>query len=402
MNKYLFSGLKVLDLGTVIAAPVAATILADFGADVIKVEPPGEGDLLRMLSDIPTTPDADNNFFWHMDARNKRSITLNLKSAQGMEILHKLIKECDVFITNQPFPVRRSLKLTYEDIKPLKPDMIYASLSAFGEEGPDRDKKAFDLYAYWARSGLMDLMRSTGSVPAQALPGLGDHPTSVALYASIVTALLNKERTGEGAMVHTSLLANGLWSAASIVQGALAGADMDKYRETNSVSGASYRVYPTKDGRWMQLTMVRTEEEMLLLLAATDLIHLLEDPRFGTAEGWLEHKGALADFIEEVIVTKTSDEWLETFKSMGVPGERVCMVDETIHDEQVLINKMIVPLDDDSVDIAMIVNHPLKISSVPQVGPVRGPDLGEHNDEVLKDLGYSKEQIEVFKKNDVF
>ncbi|MFT5692736.1 MAG: crotonobetainyl-CoA:carnitine CoA-transferase CaiB-like acyl-CoA transferase, partial [Oceanicoccus sp.] len=201
MDQYVFAGLKVLDLGTVIAAPVAATILADFGADVIKVEPPGEGDLLRMLSDIPTTPDADNNFFWHMDARNKRSITLNLKTSEGMEILHRLIKECDVFITNQPFPVRRSLKLSYDDLKPLNPTMIYASLSAFGEEGPDRDKKAFDLYAYWARSGLMDLVRSPGSLPSQSLPGMGDHPTAIALYASIVTALLQRQKTGEGAMV---------------------------------------------------------------------------------------------------------------------------------------------------------------------------------------------------------
>jgi len=402
MNKYLFSGLKVLDLGTVIAAPVAATILADFGADVIKVEPPGEGDLLRMLSDIPTTPDADNNFFWHMDARNKRSVTLNLKTAEGMEILHRLIKECDVFITNQPFPVRRSLKLTYEDIKPLKPDMIYASLSAFGEQGPDRDKKAFDLYAYWARSGLMDLVRSPGCRPSQALPGMGDHPTSVALYASIVTALLHRERSGEGAMVHTSLLANGLWSAASVAQGALAGGNMDNYRETNSVSGATGRVYATRDGRWMQLTMVRTEEEMFLLLAATDLIHLLEDPRFATPEGWLQYKGELADYIEEVILTKTSDEWLATFQSMGVPAERVCMVDEAIADEQIVINEMVVPLHDDTVDIDMIINHPLKISSVAQVGPVRGPELGEHNDEVLAQLGYDAEQIKGFREAGIF
>jgi crotonobetainyl-CoA:carnitine CoA-transferase CaiB-like acyl-CoA transferase len=402
MDQYVFAGLKVLDLGTVIAAPVAATILADFGADVIKVEPPGEGDLLRMLSDIPTTPDADNNFFWHMDARNKRSITLNLKTSEGMEILHRLIKECDVFITNQPFPVRRSLKLSYDDLKPLNPTMIYASLSAFGEEGPDRDKKAFDLYAYWARSGLMDLVRSPGSLPSQSLPGMGDHPTAIALYASIVTALLQRQKTGEGAMVHTSLLANGLWSAASIAQGGLAGGNMDDYRKTNSVPGVTGRVYHTKDGRFLQLTMVRTEEEFFLLLAATDLIYLLEDERFSTAEGWMENKGALSDYVQEVLLTQTSDEWLVAFKAMGVPAERVVIIDEALKDEQITINEMVVPLNDESVDIPLIVNHPLKVSSAAQVGPKRGPDLGEHTDQILEELGYSAEQVRDLKSKEVF
>ncbi len=401
MTEYLFSGLKVLDVGTAIASPVAATILADFGADVIKVEEPVQGDMLRMFSSIPTTPDATSNYFWQMDGRNKRGLTLNLKSPEGMEVLHKLIKECDVYITNQPFPVRRSLKLGYEDIKPLNPGMIYASLSAFGEEGPDKDTKAFDLIAYWGRSGLMDLARSTGSVPTQALPGMGDHPTSVALYAGIVTALLKKERTGEGAMVHTSLLANGIWSAASIAQGGLAGGDLDKYRETNSVPGLMGRVYKTRDGRWLQLTMIRAEEDFLMLLAAMDLIHLLEDERFATPEAMLANGGVLSDLIQEVLVTKDADEWLAIFDSMNVPVRKVATIDEAIADEQLTINKMIVPPVDDDIDIPMIVNHPVKISNVAQVGPKRAPEMGEHTSQILQGLGYSDNEIQEFRNKGV-
>jgi len=401
MTEYLFSGLKVLDVGTAIASPVAATILADFGADVIKVEEPVQGDMLRMFSSIPTTPDAASNYFWQMDGRNKRGLTLNLKSPEGMEVLHKLIKECDVYITNQPFPVRRSLKLGYEDIKPLNPGMIYASLSAFGEEGPDKDTKAFDLIAYWGRSGLMDLVRSTGSVPTQALPGMGDHPTSVALYAGIVTALLKKERTGEGAMVHTSLLANGIWSAASIAQGGLAGGDLDKYRETNSVPGLMGRVYKTRDGRWLQLTMIRAEEDFLMLLAAMDLIHLLEDERFATPEAMLANGGVLSDLIQEVLVTKDADEWLAIFDSMNVPVRKVATIDEAIADEQLTINKMIVPPVDDDIDIPMIVNHPVKISNVAQVGPKRAPEMGEHTSQILQGLGYSDNEIQEFRNKGV-
>ncbi|NJN52123.1 MAG: CoA transferase [Gammaproteobacteria bacterium] len=283
----LFSGLKVLDIATVIAAPVAATMLADFGADVIKVEQPGEGDLLRVLSAIPTTPDAPGNWFWQMDGRNKRSITLNLKSADAMAVLHELIGECDVFITNQPLPVRRSLKLTYDDIKALNPGMIYASLTAYGEDGPGKDGKGFDLVAYWARSGLMDLVRDSNGIPSQALPGMGDHPTAVALYASIVTALLHRERTGEGAMVHTSLLANGLWSAASIAQGGFAGGDIQAYRDRNAVPSVIGRVYRTADARFLQFTMVRNEAELQRLLAVVGLDALGGDPRFQTPESRL-------------------------------------------------------------------------------------------------------------------
>ena len=191
-------------------------MLADFGADVIKIEQPGEGDMLRMLGDIPTTPYAESDWFWQLDGRNKRGLSLDLKHPAGLEILRKLIAGCDVFITNQPHSVRESLGITYEKLKVINPSMIYGSLTAYGEKGPERYRKGFDQLAYWARSGLMELMREPGTKPTQGLPGMGDHPTAVALYAGIVTALLKRERCGEGGMVETSLLANGLWSAAGL------------------------------------------------------------------------------------------------------------------------------------------------------------------------------------------
>ena len=387
MNDYIFSGLKVLDVGTVVAGPVAATILADFGADVIKIEQPGEGDLLRVLSDIPTTPDADSNYFWQMDGRNKKDLTLNLKTPEGIEILHKLIADCDVYVTNQPFGVRRALKLSYDDIKPLNPSMIYASLSAFGEEGPERDSKGFDLLAYWARSGLMDLVRSPGCKPSQALPGMGDHPTAIALYASIVTALLNKERTGKGAMVHTSLLANGLWSAASIAAGALANGDMDAYRATNQVPAATGYVYATKDNRWLQLTMIRSEGQFLQFLDSIDQLHFIKDERFTTPELWYENREQLSALIQNVLINREAAEWLAIFEAKMVPIELVATVDEAVRNEQLIINNMVVAPTDPDIDVPFIINHPIKISNLDQVGPKRAPELGEHTDEILQSLG---------------
>ena len=388
MSELLFSGLKVIDCATVIAAPAAAMILADYGADVIKIEQPGEGDMLRMLSEIPTTPDGDGNWFWQMDGRNKRSITLDLKQPDALAVLHRLVEECDVFITNQPYSVRESLGLCYEDLKPLNPRMIYASLTAYGEAGAERNRKGFDQLAYWARSGLMDLMRAPDTPPTQGLPGMGDHPTGVAIYAGIVTALLHRERSGEGGMVHTSLLANGLWSAAGIAQGAIAGGDMQQYREVNRVNSAMFRVYQAGDGRWLQFNMVRNDELLSLALAAMDALHLLSDERFQTLDLMWENREALGDEIAAIIVTKSSDDWLQVFEEFQVPVNRVALVDEAVADAQMAANNMIIDGAPEG-GVPRLITHPIQIRR----SPVHAPDLGEHTEEILQELGYTPEEI---------
>ena len=152
MDKYPFFGLKVLDVATVIAGLAAAVMLADFGADVIKVEKPVSGDIMRQVGRTTTMPGADSDYMWNLEGRNKRGIVLDLKQEEGM------VAGCDVYITNMAFRSRESLRLTYEDLRPLNPRMIYASLSAYGEKGPEREGPGYDMVAYWARSGLMDRM----------------------------------------------------------------------------------------------------------------------------------------------------------------------------------------------------------------------------------------------------
>ena len=383
----------MLDVGTWIAGPVAATILADFGADVTKIEMPGMGDQYRMLSGSPAAPDADYEYLWQMDARNKKSLTLNLKTTEGMEVLLKLVAECDVYVTNHPFPMRRALNMTYEDLKAINPSMIYASLSAYGEEGPDRDGEGFDLVAYWARTGLMDLVRDPEGKPAQGLPGMGDHPSAVSLYASIVTALLNKERTGEGSMVHTSLLANGLWSSSCIAQAGFAGGSFDRYREFKDTPGFARYLYETKEGRYLQFTMVRTPEEVIRLFKAMGAEHIFEDARFATAEDRMQNGEALTHFVKDLLLARESGEWLALFTAADVPVNRVGLIEEAMDDPQIRINDMVVPPADDEMGMPLVINHPIKISNVPQVGPKRAPEVGEHSVQILRDLGYSEESI---------
>ncbi len=393
MSDYLFSGLKVIDCATVIAAPAAAMMLADYGADVIKIEQPGEGDMLRMLGDIPTTPYADSDWFWQLDGRNKRGMALDLKQPAGMEILRKLVAGCDVFITNQPYSVRESLGITYEDLKPLNPVMIYASLTAYGEKGPERYRKGFDQLAYWARSGLMDLIREPGTRPTQGLPGMGDHPTAVALYAGIVTALLKRERSGEGSMVETSLLANGLWSAAGIAQGAMADGDMPAYRSLNVCPTAMMRPYETSDGRWLQFNMIRSEDLQSLLFVALGVPELFTDPRFSSQELMFENRELLGLELQKIIEKNTAKHWVQTFDSFELPVNLVALVEESRNDPQVLQNLMAIAPEDERIKTPLIIDHPIKISSVPKVGPRCAPGLGEHNEEILLELGFDAEEI---------
>ena len=401
MPGHLFEGLRVIDAATVIAAPAAAMILGDLGADVIKIERPRKGDMLRMLSQLPGTPDTGSDWFWQQDGRNKRSLTLDLKSERGMEVMRKLVASCDVYITNQPYGARERLGLTYEALKPLNPTMIYASLTAYGEEGPERYRKSFDQLAYWARSGLMDLMRQSGTRPTQGLAGMGDHPTGVALYAGIVTALLHRERSGEGGLVHTSLLANGLWSVSGVAGGVMAGADMTTWRERAALPSALMRVYETSDGRWLQFNMVRNEELLALMFTGLGAVDMLADERFGKPGAMWEHRAEIGDAIAGLVAERTSDEWLAVFDELDVPVNRIAIVEEAPDDEQILVNGMAIAPEDEGIGVPLLVNHPIKATSVPPVGPKRAPDLGEHSAEILAELGYDDAEITAMREDGI-
>ncbi len=387
----LFADLKVIDMGSWIAGPVASTILSDFGAQVIKVEAPVAGDGYRNFASLPSSPQSDSNYTWQMDNRNKRSLSLNLKTAKGQEILRTLVAQSDVYVTNLPHPMRRAWGLTYEDLQQVNPSMVYASLTAYGENGPERDREGFDLVAYWARSGLMELVRAPGAAPAPALPGMGDHPTAVSLYASIVTALLRRERTGAGAHVHTSLLANGMWSASCIAQGVFANANFDAYYFLRDHLYTRL-LYEAADGRWVQFSMVRTDEEVDLMLTAMGRPDLLADERFMTAEARVMHGAELADEITQAIKTQPSGYWMQTFTEVGVPAALVGKIEELPTDPQVIANTMTVPPGPDA-SLATVIKHPLNIEGMATRGMTSAPELGQQTYEILGELGYDKQQI---------
>ena len=230
-------------------------------------------------------------------------------------------------------------------------------------------------------------------MPTQGLPGMGDHPTGVALYAGIVTALLNRERSGEGSMVETSLLANGLWSAAGIAQGVMADGDMPLYRSLNESPPAMMRPYETLDGRWLQFNMIRNEDLQSLLFVAMGAPEILADPRFSSQELMFENRELLGRELQKIIEQNVAKHWLKIFDSYELPVNLVALVEESKNDPQVLQNQMVVAPEDDRIKTPLIIEHPIQISNVPKVGPTCAPALGEHTGEVLADLGYSVAEV---------
>src|ERR1700757_1531076 len=287
----VFSGLKVVEIASFIAAPAAATMLSDFGADVIKVEPPGIGDPQRLLSSVPPSPQALANYSWHLANRNKRGMSINLKSEGGTQILKRLVEWADVLITNFPHGTREGLHLGYDEVSSWNPRIIYADITGFGDAGPDAKLPGFDLTAFWSRSGLLASTRDAGASPTSPVWGSGDYTTAVAIYAAVTTALYHRERTGRGANVGTSLLAMGVWATGTLVSAALAGGKPYELNDRNQPVNALTNAYQCADGRWFMLAARRSAWPVLA--KAIGRADLLSDPRFSDAAAGGPHAAGM-------------------------------------------------------------------------------------------------------------
>ena len=392
-TEHLFSGLKVVDCASYIAGPAATTVLSDFGADVIKIEPPGIGDPYRFLYRTPPNPVSDENYYWQLTNRNKRSLCLDLKSPQAGEVIERLARWADVFVTNYPPRVRQGLKVGYQDLAPLNPRLIYADITGYGEKGPEADKPGFDLTAYWARSGLMEYTRNAGSPPTIPIPGSGDHATAITLYAAIVTALYRRERTGLGSSVSTSLIAEGAWMTGPWLQAALQGARfelLDRRKSKNPLGGETYQ---TGDGRWLILCLLSGDRDWPILVKAIGREDLHEDPRFTTGKDRAINAEALVDELDATFASRPLDDWKVVLDAARLAYGVVQIPSEIVSDPQLYANDIVTSISDGSASARYTVANPLTIHQEPKVSPRRAPDLGEHSQEVLAELGYDAGQI---------
>lgn len=391
----IFAGLKVVDLSSFIAGPGAAVILSDFGADVIKVEPPS-GDFWRSGNKLPIEPQSDEPFQWHLSNRNKRSLILDLKSPSSRQVLLELVNWADVMIVNTPHPARSRLGIEYEDVKEFNPRLIYADLTGFGEKGPDASLPGFDLTAYWARSGLLSMTRDAGAPPTWPVSGSGDNATAVGLYSAIVTALYRRERTGKGSYVTTSLLAEGVWSAGVMVSGALAGAKFPPTHDRTSPANAGMNVYRSADGTWFVLVV--TPDRVAAVATAIGRPDLLADPRFTDPAQLITNMPELTAILDKVFAAEPMSHWYEVFSGVRVTFGAVHGPEDVIKDPQLAANDIVVPLEG-AGKLTTTISSPIQVHGVAKVPARRGPELGEHTEEVLAELGFDAKSIEELRES---
>lgn len=389
----IFSGLRVVDLASYIAGPAATTILSDFGAEVIKVEPPGLGDPYRLFYATPPNPTCERNYAWQLTNRNKRSIALDLKAPGAADVLARLVKWADVLVTNFPPNVKAKLGLDYASLQPLNPRLVYADITGYGAEGPEADKPGFDITAYWARTGLMQVTHDAGSPPTLPIPGIGDHATASTLYSAIVTGLYRREKTGLGSHVTTSLIAEGAWAAAAWIEGGLNGARLHGQHDRQSPPNALLNPYRTSDDRWLLLVAVQTKD-WPGFVKAMNLPALLDDPRFSDGKLRAANSSALVAILDPVFASKPLAHWKKTLDEGRVIFGVVQIAEEILHDPQMHANGIFVPLADDPTGETRTVNSPVQVGGVRKVAPTRAPRLGEHSLDVLRELAFAETDIE--------
>lgn len=397
--KPVFAGLKALDIGSFVAAPAAATMLSDLGAQVIKIEPPG-GDPWRTQFTRPgmPTPPGEFDYLWGLAARNKRGLVLNLKTEEGREVLHRLVRETDILVTNTPLKARGKLGLDYETISALNPRLIYASLTGYGEAGPDMHLPGFDATSWWGRSGLMGLIGpEADSPPSRSVSGMGDHLTAVALFGAVATGLYQRERTGRGGLVQTSLMATGAWSNANLLQAALSKAKFGPRAGRSQAHNPLHNNYLCGDGRWLNLSLnlANMERDWPKLIATIEGGALLEDLPIRHFRDLGRHNAEIIEALDRIFLKRSATEWIETLRAARFAVELVPTMEEVAADPQMEAGGHVIATARPD-QMALTVNSPVRIEGSPTVLPQPAPGLGEHTRGILAECGFSETEIERF------
>ena len=396
MSKPL-AGYTVVEMSTFVAGPVTARLLADLGATVIKVERP-EGDAWREtgISYLPRRFSHEENPVFDIYNAGKQHIALNVKNPEGMAVLMKLLEKADVFVTNTRPGALKRLGLDYESLKERFPKLVYAILLGYGEEGPDAAMPAFDTSAFWARSGFLrdQALRREDYAPVQPPYSMGDTVSGYLLMAEVCAALLRREKTGTGDLVKSSLFHNSIFT-----MGTMAITSQPPfgrvYPEDRPGWSAPCGDYQCADGEWVFLSGYTPKQYPVLykLIGREDLEC---DPRFDTAMGRWNNRHEYYAIVKEAFLQKPSAYWLEGAKKLDLPMTRMGHYRDLVSDPQALANGYIETVEFRSGRTAFMPSTPIEMESVGTVPTVPASGVGTHTESILKNLGYSEEDIQKF------
>jgi crotonobetainyl-CoA:carnitine CoA-transferase CaiB-like acyl-CoA transferase len=389
----ILDGVKIVEMGHVVAIPAASSMMGDCGAQVIKVEPL-TGDQSRHFRGKEVNP----GFYLHN--RSKKSIAIDLRQDAGRDIVYKLVKDHDVFMTNYQAGSLKRLGMDYETLREINPRLIYGLVSAYGTVGPDKDMAGYDFAAGWARSGIQDMLSVPGSPPPSSRPGIIDRVSSMQIFGGIAAALYHREKTGEGQKVEFNLYHTGVWMVGADIMDALFGLPLRRVDPTKS-DNPFYDTYQCKDGRWLQLTAADRYAKAhdpsgsafwTAFCRAIERPDLADDPRFATTDSRQNHRDVLAPMLNEVFASKTYAEWEVRLRENDLMYGPILSPTDVIVDPQALVNDFFAEVDQPDLGAIRTITTPFKFCENPASIRSTTPALGEHTDEILASLGYSAEE----------
>ncbi len=404
----MLEGLRVIEFATYIAAPGAGGILADWGADVIKIEPV-EGDPIRSFFTSLAASEENGNPVFELDNRGKRSIALNTATKEGRDVLCKLVEDADIFLTNvRPGGLERS-KLDWPHLKEINPRLIYASVSGYGLEGADRDRPGFDIAAFWSRSGVARLTTPKHETPMPVRTAAGDHTTSLAMVGGILAAVHERTTTGRGRLVETSLLRTGIYSIASDMAIQLRFGRVASTRPREAAANPIGNFFQTSDGTWICLVPRMGNVDWPRLAKAVDRPELADDERFASSKARRMNAVELISILDHEFAKHDHDTMgakLDAQDLVWAPVQNAAQVteDPQAHAAGAFVD---VPKPDQDGTFKSPAG-PVRFHNEPEDGGGSAdgpkgpaPELGQHTDEVLREAGFAEDDISRLKASKV-
>lgn len=396
----ILDGVRVIEWAIFHAGPGAGTLLAALGAEVIKLEEPSRGDPARYMHDVLGAPNLSpdgESYFFELFNRGKKSVTVNLREEEGRDIVYKLVEKADVFLTSFRPQSRERAGLDYESARKINPRIIYASLNAFGPKGPDKDRPGFDSDGM-ARAGMFYAMRDPKREP-YVVRGPGDEMGSISTAFGVVGALYNRERTGKGQQVHTSILGGAMWvNATTLGLRLLTGYDVPPALRIRPISPLDNQ-YQAKDGKWFNLASNLWWPQFCRAIGHPELEH---DPRYKDAESRRKNAEFMVRFLDGVFATRTRDQWLETFGQHDIACSPCNPQADVASDPQPRANDYVVEYDHPRLGRVTNLGFCIGFEDTPADFTVPGPALGEHTEEMLSRLlGYGTDDYRRLKESGI-